>query len=65
MSYVYYCIEKAKQSLVEAVEAIKNDTVDCVALYLRDAWNFVGEITGESATEEIIDRIYEKFCLGK
>ena len=59
------CIEKAKQSLVEAVEAIKNDTVDCVALYLRDAWNFVGEITGESATEEIIDRIYEKFCLGK
>ncbi|MFR9207833.1 MAG: hypothetical protein ACLVKR_05780 [Lachnospiraceae bacterium] len=32
---------------------------------LRASWDSLGEITGETLTEDIIDRIFTKFCLGK
>lgn len=32
---------------------------------LQDASRALGEITGDVADEEIIDRIFTKFCLGK
>ena len=31
----------------------------------RAAWEALGAITGQSATEDVVDRIFEKFCLGK
>ncbi|MBQ9126022.1 MAG: hypothetical protein IJY13_05150, partial [Clostridia bacterium] len=40
-------------------------TLDIVTSAMRDAWATLGEITGTSAQESIIDRIYSKFCLGK
>ena len=35
------------------------------ALDIKDAWDALGEITGETATEAIIGEIFSKFCLGK
>ena len=32
---------------------------------LKDAWNTLGEIIGETYTEELIDNLFERFCLGK
>jgi tRNA modification GTPase len=32
---------------------------------LRDALDALGEITGEVATEELYDRIFATFCIGK
>ena len=32
---------------------------------IRKVWDSLGEITGETATEEIIDEIFAKFCVGK
>ncbi|MFA6867488.1 MAG: tRNA uridine-5-carboxymethylaminomethyl(34) synthesis GTPase MnmE [Clostridia bacterium] len=47
-------------------EAItKNDTLDCLALLLRDAWLLLGSITGENTDQKILDTIFSKFCLGK
>ncbi len=40
-------------------------TMDCVAVRLHEAWQMLGEITGTTANQEIIDRIYSRFCLGK
>ena len=32
---------------------------------LREALTALGEVTGETLTEEILDRIFERFCVGK
>ena len=59
------CLTKAKQALEQAYESSLFNTLDCVAVKLKEAWDYLGEITGTSASEEIINRIYSKFCLGK
>lgn len=38
---------------------------DFVSMDISEAIGFLGEITGESLQEDIINRIFEKFCLGK
>jgi tRNA modification GTPase len=40
-------------------------TEDLVSVDLQAAYTFLGEITGESLDEDIIDRIFSEFCLGK
>ena len=40
-------------------------TIDLLALDIKNIWLKLGEITGESNTESIIDEIFMKFCLGK
>ena len=59
------CLKLAKQQLAEAQTNCANATLDVVASALRRAWETLGEITGSTAREDIIDRIYSKFCLGK
>ncbi|MBO5866667.1 MAG: hypothetical protein J6Q55_01250, partial [Clostridia bacterium] len=59
------CLTKAKQALEQAYQSSLYDTLDCVAVKLKEAWDFLGEVTGTNANEEIINRIYSKFCLGK
>jgi len=53
--------------VLEQIElAIPNkDTLDCLALLLRDAWLLLGSITGENTDQKILDTIFSKFCLGK
>jgi len=41
------------------------EDMDCVTIDLQSAWEDLGAITGNTVTEDIIDRIFEKFCLGK
>ena len=40
-------------------------TSDIVAIFIKDILDDLGSITGEIATDEIIDEIFAKFCLGK
>lgn len=39
--------------------------LDCVATDIRDALKCLGEITGSDVDENVIDRIFERFCVGK
>ncbi len=55
----------AVKSLDAALSALSTLTLDCAALDLRNAWETLGSITGENTTEDVIDRIFAKFCLGK
>ncbi|MDF9407754.1 MAG: tRNA modification GTPase MnmE [Pelotomaculum sp. PtaB.Bin013] len=59
-------LEKASFHLNEAIASIKKMVpVDIVAIDLRDAWEALGEITGASVSEDLIDRIFSDFCVGK
>jgi tRNA modification GTPase len=55
-------VNKAYNSLKSSLEA---DQPDLMAMDLKEAWQALGEITGTTVSEAIIDRIFEKFCLGK
>ena len=55
----------AEESLDMAVEAFDTADLDCVAVDLKVAWDRLGEITGVTVTEEIINQMFDKFCLGK
>ncbi|RJQ27391.1 MAG: tRNA uridine-5-carboxymethylaminomethyl(34) synthesis GTPase MnmE [Peptococcaceae bacterium] len=59
-------LEKAKRFLGDAVEGIiRGAPVDLVAIDLRSAWESFGEITGSSVTEDLVNRIFADFCVGK
>lgn len=55
----------AKESIYDALNNIGVVPLDLVAEDVKKVWDYLGEITGETATEEIIDEIFAKFCVGK
>lgn len=61
-------LTKALEAVGRACKAVEPDVkapMECVAADLRAGLAALGEITGETATEDILDRIFEKFCIGK
>ena len=69
--YRYESIDEAYEKLAlssvnEAEEEITiNSPIDIVELSLKDAWSSLGEIIGETYTEELLDELFSRFCLGK
>lgn len=59
-------LKEAFKYLKEFLDDIKNDIpLDCAEVNLRLCYNSLGEITGESICEEILDNIFSNFCIGK
>ena len=59
-------ITKAVENVKKAVEALNmNMPIDIITIYIKDILEDLGEITGEIVTEDIINEIFSKFCLGK
>ncbi|WP_461207544.1 tRNA uridine-5-carboxymethylaminomethyl(34) synthesis GTPase MnmE [Clostridium sp. DL1XJH146] len=57
---------RAVESLETSVDALKNTSaIDLASIDIRAAWSYLGEITGDSLENNIIDKIFSKFCLGK
>lgn len=52
-------VRRAQQSLQDGMPA------DCITVDLVEAWNRMGEITGETVDNELINKIFERFCVGK
>ncbi|MDY2880904.1 MAG: tRNA uridine-5-carboxymethylaminomethyl(34) synthesis GTPase MnmE [Candidatus Borkfalkiaceae bacterium] len=59
--------EALVRAKVAAEDALKglSATPDLVTIDIKEAWEALGEISGESANEKIIDEIFSKFCVGK
>jgi tRNA modification GTPase len=53
------CLRAAERELVDGC------TMDLVAIDLREAWETLGEITGKVVTEDLLDRIFSEYCVGK
>jgi tRNA modification GTPase len=59
-------IEKATEGLDSFKEALsKGDSPEFLAVDLRYALHSLGDITGEVTTEDVLGRIFSKFCIGK
>ena len=59
-------LNKALDSLNSVKEGIKNNApVDLVEIDLKQVWSILGEITGETYSDELIDQLFSQFCLGK
>lgn len=59
------CIKNALKHIISACELFENMTIDIISAELKSAWLILGEISGTTTNEAIIDRIFSKFCLGK
>jgi len=59
-------IQNAKTSLDRAVFAlIQNQPLEILALELRDSLDRLGEVVGVVTTEDILNKIFNNFCIGK
>lgn len=59
-------LNKIKESLLSLKNgAINNLTCDCLLLDLRECLVSINSLTGENVSDDIIDRVFSKFCLGK
>ncbi|MFU8786576.1 MAG: tRNA uridine-5-carboxymethylaminomethyl(34) synthesis GTPase MnmE [Candidatus Izemoplasmataceae bacterium] len=55
-----------KQSLLDSIEtAYDQMPVDMVEIDLKNAWDALGEIIGETKSTALLDELFSKFCLGK
>ena len=58
-------LNEALNIIQNTLPNVLNNSLDCVAVDIKQIWNTLGQITGESVDETIIDAIFSKFCLGK
>ncbi len=62
----YEALEKASESLQRAINGLDSGiTGDFLAQDIRETLHFLGEITGEISTDEILGNIFKNFCIGK
>ena len=62
----YEALTKANHAIMEVTNAREMGIPgDLVAIDIRQALHFLGEITGEIATDELLGNIFSKFCIGK
>ena len=58
--------KQAYKNLLDAEQAIQDDQpVDMIEIDLKDCFDTLGEIIGATYSEEIIDNLFENFCVGK
>ena len=59
-------LRKVLDSVKEVRKGIENNyPIDMVEIDLKDIWNLLGEIIGESYDEELLDNLFSRFCVGK
>lgn len=59
-------LEKAQKKIKSAIRDIEADVpLDCIEIDLRNAWEDLGEISGDTIAEDILDKIFKDFCIGK
>ncbi|MBC8015263.1 MAG: tRNA uridine-5-carboxymethylaminomethyl(34) synthesis GTPase MnmE [Sporomusaceae bacterium] len=59
-------LEQSKEHLLSVLVAIADSMPpDCIVVDLRDAWEKLGEITGDTVGGDIMNEIFANFCIGK
>lgn len=59
-------LKKVKEIIEKSIEETNfGMTLDAITVLLQDAMEILMNFTGENASEEIVNRVFEKFCVGK
>ena len=59
-------IKKTKNNIKDIKKALKEGTsIDMIEIDLREIWQVLGEVIGETYTEELLDNLFKNFCVGK
>jgi tRNA modification GTPase len=62
----YNALKRARESLEKSIESVDNKlSGEFISVDLRTAENSLGEIIGKVTTDDILNNIFEKFCIGK
>lgn len=62
----YKCLRRAKESLTKAAESINQEySSEFISLDIRGAVDNLGEIIGVVTTDDVLNNIFSKFCIGK
>ena len=60
------CLEKAKESLTTALKAAEyGELQDLISIDVKQALLYLDELTGEVITDDILNNIFDHFCIGK
>ncbi|HCY1414942.1 TPA: tRNA uridine-5-carboxymethylaminomethyl(34) synthesis GTPase MnmE [Staphylococcus aureus] len=59
-------LKQSRQTIQDAIDAAESGVpMDMVQIDLTRTWEILGEIIGETASDELIDQLFSQFCLGK
>ena len=59
-------LKNAKEYMLSAIETIENGmTEDMAAIDIKECYVFLGQVIGETVEDDVIDRVFSQFCLGK
>lgn len=59
-------LKQARHAIQDAINAAESGVpMDMVQIDLTRTWEILGEIIGESASDELINQLFSQFCLGK
>jgi tRNA modification GTPase len=62
----YEALQKSYQSLDDVLKGMASSvTSDFIAMDIRQALHYLGEIVGEVSTDDLLENIFSKFCIGK
>jgi len=62
----YESLQETRKALNDVATGVEQSVSnDLLALDIRQALHHLGEITGEITTEDLLDNIFSKFCIGK
>lgn len=60
------CVQRAQQAIITAINAVESGvTLDAVGVLIDDAIEALLELNGKSVTEEVVNGVFAKFCVGK
>ncbi len=59
-------LENALNSITATIGTIENNlSLEFISVDLKDCWDYLGQVTGDTVSEDIIDQIFSNFCIGK
>lgn len=62
----FHAMAKARESMAHALDEIRaGQSLEVIAIFLRESLSHLGELAGETSTDDILDNIFSHFCIGK